>query len=74
MDEKLKELEKRYNEVPIPEELDFVVENALKQGKKKRKKRVPLWLLGSAATVVLFTASLNVSFCTGTNTFRNPCY
>ncbi|KOS61390.1 DUF3298 domain-containing protein [Lysinibacillus agricola] len=61
MDEKLKELEKQYNEVPIPKELDFVVENALKQGKKKRKKRVPQWLLGSAAAAMLFTAGLNVS-------------
>ncbi|MFJ7733728.1 DUF3298 domain-containing protein [Lysinibacillus sp. NPDC097231] len=61
MDEKLKELEKQYNEVPIPKELDFVVENALKEGKKKRKKQAPKWLLGSAAAAMLFTAGLNVS-------------
>ncbi|OMC81978.1 DUF3298 and DUF4163 domain-containing protein [Viridibacillus sp. FSL H8-0123] len=61
MDEKLEEIEKQYNEVPIPKELDFVVENALEQGKKKRKNRAPLWLLGSAAAAMLFTASLNVS-------------
>lgn len=61
MDEKLKELEKQYNEVSIPKELDFVVENALKQGKKKRKKRAPQWVLGSAAAAMLFTAGLNVS-------------
>ncbi|QPQ30452.1 DUF3298 and DUF4163 domain-containing protein [Lysinibacillus sp. JNUCC 51] len=61
MDEKLKELKKQYNEVSIPKELDFVVENALKQGKKKRKKRAPQWLLGSAAAAMLFTAGLNVS-------------
>lgn len=61
MDEKLKELEKQYNEVSIPKELDFVVENALKQGKKKRKKRAPQWFLGSAAAAMLFTAGLNVS-------------
>ncbi|MGE8000333.1 DUF3298 domain-containing protein [Lysinibacillus sp. NPDC093190] len=61
MDEKLKELEKQYNEVPIPKELDFVVENALKQGKKKRKNRTPQWLLGTAAAAILFTAGLNVS-------------
>ncbi|MFJ8088964.1 DUF3298 domain-containing protein [Lysinibacillus sp. NPDC095746] len=61
MDEKLKELEKQYNEVSIPKELDFVVENALKQGKKNRKKRAPQWLLGSAAAAMLFTAGLNVS-------------
>jgi len=61
MDEKLKELEKQYNKVPIPKELDFVVEHALQQGKKKRKKRAPQWLLGSAAAAMLFTAGLNVS-------------
>ncbi len=61
MDKKLNELEKHYNEVPIPKELDFIVENALKQGKKKKKNRTPQWLLGSAAAVMLFTASLNVS-------------
>lgn len=50
MDEKLKELEKQYNEVSIPKELDFVVENALKQGKKKRKKKsttMVTWISGS---------------------------
>ncbi|MGA3602446.1 DUF3298 domain-containing protein [Lysinibacillus agricola] len=61
MDEKLKQLEKQYSEIPIPKELDFVVEKALKQGKKKRKNRAPQWLLGSAAAAMLFTASLNVS-------------
>jgi len=61
MDEKLKELEKQYNKVPIPKELDFVVEHALQQGKKKRKKRAPQWLLGSAAAAMLFTAGLNIS-------------
>ncbi|MGE7093211.1 DUF3298 domain-containing protein [Lysinibacillus sp. NPDC048646] len=61
MDKKLNDLEKHYNEVPIPKELDFIVENALKQGKKKKKNRTPQWLLGSAAAVMLFTASLNVS-------------
>lgn len=61
MDKKIKELEKHYNNVPIPKELDFIVENALKHGKKKKKNRTPQWLLGSAAAAMLFTASLNVS-------------
>ncbi|MFJ7666263.1 DUF3298 domain-containing protein [Lysinibacillus sp. NPDC097195] len=61
MDKKLKELKKHYNDVPIPKELDFVVENALKQGKKKKRNRAPQWLLGSAAAAMLFTAGLNVS-------------
>ncbi|WCH46029.1 RsiV family protein [Lysinibacillus sp. OF-1] len=61
MDKKLQKLEKQYMEVPIPKELDFVVESALKQGRKKKKNRTPQWLLGSAAAAMLFTASLNVS-------------
>lgn len=61
MDKKLLDLEKQYMEVPIPKELDFVVEKALKQGRKKKKNRTPQWLLGSAAAAMLFTASLNVS-------------
>ena len=61
MDKKLKELKKQYNDVPIPKELDFIVESALKQGKRKKKIRGPQWLLGTAAAAMLFTASLNIS-------------
>ncbi|WP_155594022.1 RsiV family protein [Lysinibacillus cavernae] len=61
MDKKLQELEKQYMEVPIPKELDFVVESTLKQGRKKKRNRTPQWLLGTAAAAMLFTASLNVS-------------
>lgn len=60
MNKKIKELEKHYNNVTIPKELDFVVEKAIRQGRKK-KKRAPQWLLGSAAAALLFTASLNIS-------------
>lgn len=59
-DKKLKDLQKKYENTPIPKELDFIVENALKQGKKK-KRRSPHWLLGTAAAAMLFTASLNIS-------------
>lgn len=61
MDKKLQELEKQYMKVPIPKELDFVVEKTLKQGQKKKKNRTPQWVLGSAAAAMLFTAGLNVS-------------
>ncbi|MFJ7953406.1 DUF3298 domain-containing protein [Lysinibacillus sp. NPDC096418] len=59
-DKKLKDLQKQYDNTPIPKELDSIVENALKQGKKK-KRRSPRWLLGTAAAAMLFTASLNIS-------------
>ena len=58
MDDRLKELERQYRDVPIPKELDKVVEASLKKG---RKKRAPKWILGSVAAASLFTASLNVS-------------
>ncbi|KOY83342.1 DUF3298 domain-containing protein [Lysinibacillus macroides] len=61
MDKKLQNLEKNYAEIPIPKELDSIVENALKQGRKKRKRRTSQWLLGTAAAAMLFTASLNMS-------------
>jgi hypothetical protein len=56
--DKLKELEEKYRNIPIPENLDAVVEASLKKG---RKKRAPKWVLGAAAAAALFTASLNIS-------------
>ncbi|GLC89189.1 anti-sigma-V factor rsiV [Lysinibacillus piscis] len=61
MDKKLKDLEQTYHNIPIPQELDEVVERALKQNRQKKKRRTPQWLIGSAAAALLFTASLNVS-------------
>ncbi|MFF5994916.1 RsiV family protein [Lysinibacillus sp. KU-BSD001] len=56
--DKLKKLEEKYRNIPIPENLDAVVEASLKKG---RKKRAPKWLLGVAAAAALFTASVNMS-------------
>lgn len=61
MDNRLKELEKQYKDVPIPKELDAIVEASLNKKPQKRKKHVPKWLLSSVAAAALFTASLNVS-------------
>jgi len=58
MDERLKELEKQYRNVPIPKELDAIVEASLKKG---RRKRTPKWLWGSVAAAALLTVSINVS-------------
>ena len=60
MDERLKELEKQYKNVPIPKELDAIVEASLKKGQRKRK-RTSKWLWGSVAAAAFLTASLNVS-------------
>lgn len=60
MDEKLKRLKKQYENIPIPDELDDVVEKALRQNKKK--STLPKWMLGSvAAAAILLTASINTS-------------
>ena len=61
MDNRLKELEKQYKDVPIPKELDAIIEASLNKKPQKRKKHVPKWLLSSVAAAALFTASLNVS-------------
>ncbi|MBU8877389.1 anti-sigma-V factor rsiV [Bacillus sp. FJAT-29790] len=59
MDKKLEKLKNDYNNIPIPDKLNFVVEKALKQGKKKSPKNK--WLVGVAAAAVLFTAGINTS-------------
>lgn len=61
MDNRLKELEKQYKDVPIPKELDAIVEASLTKKPQKRKKHVPKWVLSSVAAAAIFTAGLNVS-------------
>ena len=61
MDNRLKELEKQYKDVPIPKELDAIVEASLNKKPQKRKKHSPKWVLSSVAAAALFTAGLNVS-------------
>lgn len=56
--DKLKKLEEKYRNVPIPENLDAVVEASLRKG---RRKLAPKWVLGATAAAALFTASLNMS-------------
>lgn len=58
MDERLKKLEQQYKNVPIPKNLDSIVEVSLKQ---RPKKRVPKWILGAVAATALFTAGLNIN-------------
>lgn len=58
MDKRLKELEKQYKDVPIPKNLNAVVEASLQQ---KPKRRAPKWVLGAVAATTLFTAGLNIN-------------
>lgn len=61
MDKKLEKLKADYKNIPIPEELDFVVEKALKQGRKKRKNHGLKWLTGASVAAILFTVGINTS-------------
>ncbi|HWQ75019.1 MAG TPA: DUF3298 domain-containing protein [Syntrophomonas sp.] len=62
-DEKLNELKNQYMEIPIPNELEFTVRKALKEGEKKKMKSFgwKKWAGVAAATVLIFTATLNMS-------------
>lgn len=57
MDKKLEQLRKAYQNVPIPKELDQVVETAL-QHKPKKKRRIVVWPASTlvAAAVLLVTS------------------
>ncbi|MEG0472148.1 MAG: DUF3298 domain-containing protein [Solibacillus sp.] len=60
MDDKLKNMKNKYEDVPIPKELDEVIENSLKRKPKKRNK--VSWLLGSvAAASMIFVGGINAS-------------
>lgn len=58
MDERLKKLEQQYKDVPIPKNLDLIVETSLKQ---RPKRRAPKWILGAVAATAIFTAGLNIN-------------
>ena len=60
MDDKLKKLQEQYNDVPIPTELEMLIEKNLKRPQKKKRK-LPIFLASAAAAVVLFTVGLNTS-------------
>ncbi|MCH7322563.1 RsiV family protein [Solibacillus sp. MA9] len=60
MDKKLRDLKKQYQNISIPKELDDVVEQALQRKKKKQWK--PQWFFTlAAASVLLFTISINTN-------------
>lgn len=60
MDKKIEKIKNDYNNIPIPDELDFVVERALKTGKRKKKNNYK-WFSGVAAAAVIFTVGINTS-------------
>lgn len=61
MDKQLKELKEEYHSIPIPDELDTIVNNAL-QFKPKKSHSYKKWTATfAAAAVILFAASVNIS-------------
>ena len=61
MDERLKKLQKQYEDVPIPKELDEIVEQSLSKKIKKKPKKLLVSLGVAAASMILFTGILNAS-------------
>lgn len=59
MDKKLKQLQEEYRKVPIPDELDFIVNKALKASKKRWSGYK--WLAGAGAAAMVFVIGINVS-------------
>lgn len=55
----MEQLKNKYKDIPIPSELDRVVEQALR--KKNNKRPLAWWGAGVAAAAVIFTTSLNIS-------------
>ncbi|MED2942467.1 anti-sigma-V factor RsiV [Bacillus swezeyi] len=61
MEKKLEQLREEYKNVPIPKELDQVVETALRN-KPKKKRRIVMWPASTAvAAAVLLTAVVNIN-------------
>ncbi|MED4533283.1 DUF3298 and DUF4163 domain-containing protein [Metabacillus fastidiosus] len=59
MDKKLDELKEKYMNIPIPKELDDVVNKALlRKGKRTIRKS---WIIAIAAAVILFISSINAN-------------
>ncbi|QGU94007.1 DUF3298 domain-containing protein [Clostridium bovifaecis] len=60
--DKLKSLKQSYDSIPIPEELGFVVNKAIKESKNKIKKSKATKLAkGAVAALAILTAGVNIS-------------
>ncbi|KQX69096.1 DUF3298 and DUF4163 domain-containing protein [Paenibacillus sp. Root444D2] len=59
MNEKMEQMKQHYMDIPIPKELDFIVNQAIKQN-KKRKSNIK-WGFAVAAAAILFVAGINTN-------------
>lgn len=61
MNDKLNKLHTQYKDIPIPQELEMMIEKNLQRPPKKRKRKLPLFLTSVAAAAILFTVGLNTN-------------
>ena len=61
MNDKLKKLHTQYKDIPIPQELEMMIEKNLQRPPKKRNRKLPLLLTSVAAAAILFTVGLNTN-------------
>ncbi|MFL0581913.1 DUF3298 domain-containing protein [Solibacillus silvestris] len=61
MNDKLKKLHTQYKDIPIPQELEMMIEKNLQRPPKKRKRKLPFFLTSVAAAAILFTVGLNTN-------------
>ncbi|GAB6989687.1 anti-sigma-V factor RsiV [Paenibacillus pini] len=63
MDDKLEQLRNEYDEISIPEELDFVVKSSIQQSLKARRRRKSTykWLASAGAVALIFFIAINAS-------------
>ena len=57
----LKELRRNYENTPIPEELDTIIQQAFQNKKNKKPNQFVKWGFGAVAAITLFIGGLNVS-------------
>ncbi|REE78572.1 uncharacterized protein DUF3298 [Paenibacillus taihuensis] len=57
---KMTELKRQYSEIPVPEGLDIIVDEAIRKHLHKKTIRIR-WIAAAAAIVTLFISALNVS-------------
>lgn len=61
MNDKLENLKEQYNNIPIPKELESLIEKNLQYPPKKYKRKLPIFLTSVVAAAVLFTVGLNTN-------------
>lgn len=61
MNQEIMKLKRQYENVPVPEELDFIVHQSLKKGLRKLHFKESKGIIAIAAIFLLFIGSINIS-------------